>query len=100
MPDRLAERGVSDHRGCRSAAGNGGQYNDDVAIRCRGIEAAGEANILVIDVDIDKSTKRLGFDDSIFQARVAPIDVVEHLLQGRPISAHRLLATGERAEDR
>ena len=55
MTDRLAERGVPDHERSRSAAGDGGQHHDDVAICSGSLEAAAEADILVIDVDIDES---------------------------------------------
>ena len=36
----------------RSAAGNSGQHHDDVAIRGRGVEPTGEADIFIVDVDV------------------------------------------------
>ena len=36
----------------RSAAGNSGQHHDDVAIRGRGVESTGEADIFIVDVDV------------------------------------------------
>src|SRR5215211_7189007 len=100
MPDRLGERGVPDHGRCRSAAGDGGKDYHDVAIRGWSLQTTAEADILVVDVDIHETTQPFRLDNPVFQARVANVDVVEHLLQGRSVSVHSFLSTGERAEDR
>src|SRR3954451_21577293 len=81
-------------------AGDGRQHDHDVTVGGRSREPAGEPDVLVVDVDVDEAPQVVGLDQSRLEPRVAAVDVVDHLLQGRARTLDRLLAAGERPQNR
>ena len=53
-----------------SASGDGGQHDDDVAVADRRAQALEEADVLVVDVDVDEAAQVLALDQAVLDARV------------------------------
>src|SRR5215217_5691699 len=53
-----------------SAAGDGGEDDDLVAVGDRGLEAAEEAHVLVVDVDVDEAAEVAVLDQPVLEAGV------------------------------
>src|SRR6476619_5186063 len=86
-----------------SAAGDGWEHDDLVAVADRGVEAAGEADVLVVDVDVDEAAQvalpLLGLDEPFLDAGVVGLEVVDHLGQRCTLPVDGLLTVGVRAQD-
>src|ERR1700729_72489 len=76
------------------------QHRHRVAVLDRGLEAAEEADVLVVEVDVDEAAQLLAVDEPLAQAAVRGVQVVEELVQRRAGPLNRLGATGVAAQDR
>src|ERR1043165_8256713 len=83
-----------------SAAGDGGNDVDQLAILHRGLLAVEEADVLLADEHVDEAAQLAGI---VAQARldagVRRLDRVERLVDAGGRDLHGLLATGEVAQD-
>src|SRR5690349_1223077 len=79
-------RRVSKRTGRRpgSAAGDGRQDDDLVAVPERGVEPTGEAHVLVVDVDVDEPPQVAALDEAALDAGVATLEVVDERAERRP----------------
>src|ERR1041384_2462711 len=82
-----------------SAARDGGQDGDVGVLPDRGLHAAGEADVLVVDVDVDEPGQRAVGDQPPGDAAVAGLEVVDHLADGGALGLDGLLAAGVGAQD-
>src|SRR6188472_3427272 len=77
------EPSVDSKRTGGSAAGDGWQHDDLVAVADRGVQPAGEADVLVVHVDVDEPPQValpvLGLDEPVLDAGVVRLEVVDHL---------------------
>src|SRR5918995_1146083 len=75
---REAKRAISVLSVERSAAGDGGQDRDRVAVLDLGVQRAGEAHVLVVDVHVDEAVQlALLGDEAVLQAGVLAVEVVD-----------------------
>ena len=81
------------------AAGHRGQDRHLVARAQRGVQAAGEPDVLVVDVHVDEPPQRPVLDDPRGQAVVAGLEVGEQLPQRRAAAVDHLGPAGEGSED-
>src|SRR3712207_3251199 len=65
----------------------------------RRVEAAGEPDVLVVDVDVDEPVQGAVGDQAGPQAAVARLEVVDHLGDGGAAGLDGLLAAGVGAQD-
>src|SRR4051794_19142054 len=86
-----------------SAAGDGGQDDDLVAVGNRCLEAAEEADVLVVDVDVDEAAQVhgavLGLDEPVLDAGVVRLEVVDQGAQAGTAGLDGLLVAGVGAQD-
>src|SRR5215204_1691911 len=99
-------RGVLPMASARSSwrtltSGDRGQDRDHVAVGQLGVEGAEEADVLVVDVDVDEAMQGavLG-EQGAGDPRVAPVEVAEQVADGVAIGGDGLLAAGVLAQDR
>src|SRR5215211_5902669 len=83
------------------AARDRGEDRDHVAVGQLGVERAQEADVLVVDVDVDEAVQGavLG-EQGAGDPRVAPVEVAEQVADGVAVGRHGLLAAGVLAQDR
>jgi len=82
-----------------ATSGNRGDDRYLVALGDGGVEALGEADIGVIDIDVDELPQASGVViQAIVEARIGCIEVGEHGTDGAAIDAHLGIAGGEPAE--
>src|SRR3954471_12110242 len=83
------------------SAGDSRQDGDRVPVVQSRLEPAEEADVLVVDVDVDEPVQPavLG-DEPTAQPRVPPVEVVEQAGEGLALALDGLLAVGVRAQDR
>src|SRR5829696_898179 len=95
-----AKRAISVLPGERSAAGDGGQDRDRVAVLDLGVQRTGEAHVLVVDVDVDEAVQlALLGHEAVLQAGVLGVEVVDERTEGRATALDGLVAAGVRAQD-
>src|SRR5688500_18722520 len=82
------------------AASHCGKYHDGVAVGDRGLEPAGEADVLVVDVDVDEATHTAILDEPLLDAGVIRLQILDELGHGAALAVDGALAVGERAQDR
>src|SRR5215210_5161963 len=68
-------------RTTRSAAGDGRQHNHHVAVRGRRAQPTCEPDVLVVDVDVDETSQLVCLDQSLLEAGIARVDVVDQRRQ-------------------
>src|SRR5829696_950382 len=85
-------------RAMDSAAGDGRENRDRVAVLDLGVEGTGEADVLVVDVDVDEAVQLavLG-DETVLQAGVLAVEVVDERAQRGAAALDGLVAAGVRA---
>src|ERR1700726_3512855 len=96
-----ADRGrrSSGRSAATATSGNGGDDRYLVALGDGGFEALGEADIGVIDIDVDELPQTSGIVvETIVEARIGGIEVAEHRSDGVTLDAHLGVAAGEPAE--
>src|SRR6478752_368153 len=81
------------------AAGDGRQHDDLVAVAERGLEAADEAHVLVVDVDVDEAAQVAVLDQPVLDARVVGLEVVDERTEAGAVGGDRLLTAGVGAQD-
>src|SRR5665809_69493 len=85
------------------SAGHGGQHDDLVAVAQRGLQTTEEADVLVVDVDVDETSQVfaavLGLEQPLLDPGVARLEVVDELGQARAAAGHGLVAAGVGAQD-
>lgn len=79
--------------------GDGRQDRDVVAVGELGVDAVEEADVLVVQVDVDEAAQLTAVHDAGLDARMPGLQVGEELGEGVPVALHRLLAVGVGAED-
>src|SRR5687767_8063535 len=73
-----AKRAISVAPGVGSAAGDGGEDRHRVAVLHLGVERAGEAHVLVVDVHVDEAVQlALLGDQAVLQPGVLAVEVVD-----------------------
>src|SRR5688572_9688520 len=86
--------------GRRSAARDRREDRDRVAVLDLGVEGAGEPHVLVVDVDVDEAVQlALLGHQSVLQARVLAVEVVDERGQGGAAALDGLVAAGVGAQD-
>src|SRR5690625_584193 len=104
-----ADRSAGCHRPSRagsrtawngSAAGNGRQDHDDVAVGQLAVESSAEAYVFVVDIDVDEPAQLTVVDESLLDAAVVALDVVDQLGQSGAVTRHDLVAVGVGAQTR
>ena len=96
-----ADRGrrSSGRSAATATSGNGGDDRYLVALGDGGFEALGEADIGVIDIDVDELPQAPGVVvQTIVEARIGRIEVGEHRADGFTLDAHLGAAAGEPAK--
>src|ERR1700761_520758 len=87
-------------RNSARAAGDGREHGHRVAVLDRGLKAAEEADILVVEVHVDEAAQLLAVHEALAQAAVGRVQVVQQLVQGAAGPFDRLRAAGVAAQDR
>src|ERR1051326_1626223 len=82
-----------------AAACHRGQDGDRVAVRERRGQAAGEADVLVVQVDVDESAQLAVLDQPVADAGVALVESGDHLAQRGALGLDALGAVGVGAQD-
>src|SRR4051794_27148350 len=84
----------------RSAAGDGGQDRDDVTVRERGGDAAEEADVLVVEVDVDETVQRAVVGDEPAAQPVVPgVEVGKQVVERLALAVDGLVSAGVATED-
>src|SRR3954470_1649572 len=89
-------------KGCgrRSAARDRREDGHRVAVLDLGVQGAGEAHVLVVDVDADEAVQlALLRDEAVLDARVLAVQVVDQRAEGVPAALDGLVAAGVGAQD-
>src|SRR3954447_7331931 len=96
-----AEGPLSRHAGDdRSAAGDGGNDRDLAAILDRGLQAVGEAYVVIVDVHVHEPAQLAGVvQHPALDARVRRVERVQHLAQRRAVGGHLGRALGVGPQD-
>src|SRR5512133_3710782 len=81
-------------RGSARAAGDGRQDDDLVAVAELGVEAADEADVLVVDVDVHEAAQLAVLDEPILEPGVVGLQVVDQRAQAGTVRVDGLLAAG------
>ena len=71
------------------AAGDGGQHDDLVAVAELGVQTAEEADVLVVDVDVDEPAQVAVLDQPVLDAGVVGLQVVDERGQRRALGRRR-----------
>src|SRR5918998_5686307 len=71
--------------GLTHTAGDGGQDRDGRVLPNRGLEAAGEPHVLVVDVDVHEAVQVAVLHQPRRDPAVAGLEVVDHLGDGAPL---------------
>src|SRR4051794_27571707 len=83
-----------------SAAGDRGEDGHRVAVLDLGVQRTGEANVLVVDVDVDEAVQlALLGDEAVLQTRVLAVEVVDERTERGAAALDGLVAAGVGAED-
>src|SRR6185503_11322957 len=82
-----------------SAAGYRGQDREGGVLAYRGLQATGETDVLVIDVDVDEAVQLAVLDQARGDAGVPGLEVVDHLGDGGALRLDGLLTAGVGAQD-
>src|SRR6185312_7810343 len=82
------------YRAARSAARDRGQDRHLVTVLDGGVEAVEEADVLAVDVDVDKAAQPAVLGDAAAQLAEALVERVKDLADGRPVDARGGLALG------
>src|SRR5690606_13904401 len=82
-----------------SPAGDGRQHGDRVAVGDGGVEAAEEAHVLVVEVDVDKPAQAVVVHEAVLDAGVARLQVGDQLVERRALGGHGLGAAGVVTQD-
>src|SRR3954453_13878064 len=86
--------------GRRSAPRHRREDGDRVAVLDLGVEGAGEAHVLVVDVDVDEAVQLpLIGDQTVLDARVLAVQVVDERAERVPAALDGLVAAGVGAQD-
>ena len=96
--DRVQQAVVAGHA-LSAPAGDGGEHDDLVAVAERGLEAADEADVLVVDVDVDEAAQVAVLDEATLDAGVVALEVVDQRGERRPAAVDGLGAVGVGAQD-
>src|SRR5687767_8775307 len=75
------------------------EHDDLVAVGELGLEAADEADVLVVDVDVDEATQVAIVDQALLDAGVVALEVVDQCRQRGAVGLDRLGAVGVGAKD-
>ena len=81
-------------------AGDGREDGHRVAVLDRGLQAAEEAHVLVVEVHVDETAQLLAVDQALAQAAVGGVQVVRAARPGCAGPLDRLGAAGVAAQDR
>src|SRR4051812_17332698 len=83
------------------AAGHGREDGDDVSVGERGLHAAEEADVLVVEIDVDEPVERaVPTDRRVAQAAVPAVEVAEEVAQRLALAVDGLAPAGVATEDR
>src|SRR6476661_10919008 len=87
-------------RAMGSAAGDGREDGDRVAVLDLGVERTGEPDVLVVDVDVHEAVQlALVGDEAVLQAGVLAVEVVDERAQRGAAALDGLVAAGVGAQD-
>src|SRR5699024_7798011 len=81
------------------SAGDGGQDGQLVTVSDLGLQPAGEAHVLVIDVHVDETVQLVVLDQPVLESRVAALDVIDHFEHVLARRLDGLLSTGVLPQD-
>src|ERR1700712_5530965 len=83
-----------------AAAGHRGEDRHRVAVLDLGVQRTGEADVLVVDVDVDEAVQlALLGDEAVLQTRVLAVEIVDQRAEGRAAALDGLVAAGVGAQD-
>src|ERR1700712_4053311 len=86
-----------------SAACDGWKHDDMVPVAHGRVEPSGEADVLVVDVDVHEAPQValtvLGLDEPLLDAGVVALEVLDELGERGSLARHRLLTVGVGAQD-
>ena len=98
VAERLEQRVVTGHT--RSATCDGGQDRHRVTVGDRGVQPAGEPDVLVVDVDVDEAVQlAVVVHEPVGDAGVVGLEVGDDGLQRVAVGVDALLAAGVGAQD-